>query len=92
MSSITDLFEDTIDEFSYKAGYDQAVIDDTKKVQLALDVISYLVKENERLRGLIDPAPADEPFEDSLVECADCGSQFLWWQEQAHMNFRCGAE
>ena len=53
MSSITDLFEDTIDEFSYKAGYDQAVIDDTKKVQLALDVISYLVKENERLSKLV---------------------------------------
>ena len=92
MSSITDLFEDTIDEFSWRAGYDQAVIDDTKKVQLALDIVAYLVKENERLRGLIDPAPAEESFEDSLVECPDCGSQYLWWQENAHMNFRCGAE
>jgi hypothetical protein len=40
-------------EFSYKAGYDQAVIDDTKKIELALDVIAYLVKENERLTSLV---------------------------------------
>ena len=33
----------------WKAGYDQAVIDDTKKVELALHVVSYLVKENRRL-------------------------------------------
>lgn len=40
-------------EFSYKAGYDQAVIDDTKKVELALHIVSYLVKENERLAKLV---------------------------------------
>jgi hypothetical protein len=40
-------------EFSYKAGYDQAVIDDTKKVELALEIVSYLVKENERLTKLV---------------------------------------
>jgi hypothetical protein len=53
MSSITDLFEDTVDEFSYRAGYDQAVIDDTKKVQLCLDVIKYLNGENARLKALL---------------------------------------
>lgn len=92
MSRITDLFEDTIDEFSWRAGYDQAVIDDTKKLLLALDVVSYLVKENARLRELIDPAPADETFEDSLEECPDCRSQYLWWQEQGHLAGKCGVE
>jgi hypothetical protein len=91
MSSITDLFEDTIDEFSWRAGYDQAVIDDTKKIVLALDVIAYLNKENERLRAELAGV---ERFrhEDSLVECAECGSQFLWWQEQAHQASKCGVE
>lgn len=53
MSRITDLFEDTIDEFSWRAGYDQAVIDDTKKLLLALDVIKYLNGENARLKALL---------------------------------------
>lgn len=51
MSRITDV--DAVCDFSYKAGYDQAVIDDTKKIELALDVIAYLVKENERLTLLV---------------------------------------
>ena len=51
MSSITDLFEDTIDEYSWRAGYDQAVIEDTKKVELALHIVSYLVKENRVLKA-----------------------------------------
>jgi hypothetical protein len=54
MSSITDLFEDTIDEFSYRAGYDQAVIDDTKKLLLALDVIAYLNRRVAELEGDVD--------------------------------------
>lgn len=53
MSRITDLFEDTIDEYSWRAGYDQAVIDDTKKIVLALDVIKYLNGENARLKALL---------------------------------------
>jgi hypothetical protein len=89
MSRVTDV--DAVDEFSWRAGYDQAVIDDTKKVQLALDIVAYLVKENERLRGLIDPAPV-EAEDDALVECVECGSQFLWWQENAHQVSRCGVE
>ncbi len=41
-------------EFSYKAGYDQAVIDDTKKVELALEIVAYLEKENKRLTKLVE--------------------------------------
>lgn len=41
-------------ELSYKAGYDQAVIDDTKKVELALEIVSYLVQENKRLTKLVE--------------------------------------
>jgi len=37
----------------WQAGYEQAVIDDTKKVELALHIVSYLVKENERLTKLV---------------------------------------
>lgn len=33
----------------WKAGYEQAVIEDTKKLELALHVVSFLVKENRRL-------------------------------------------
>jgi hypothetical protein len=51
MSRITDV--DAVDEFSWRAGYDQAVIDDTKKVQLCLDVIKYLNGENARLKALL---------------------------------------
>lgn len=42
----------------WKAGYEQAVIDDTEKVELALHVVSYLVKENARLRGLVGEVDA----------------------------------
>ncbi len=41
-------------ELSYRAGYDQAVIDDTKKVELALEIVSYLAKENKRLTKLVE--------------------------------------
>jgi hypothetical protein len=41
-------------EFSYRAGYDQAVIDDTKKVELALEIVAYLEKENKRLTKLVE--------------------------------------
>lgn len=40
-------------DFSYKAGYDQAVIDDKAKLVLALDVIKYLHGENARLKALL---------------------------------------
>lgn len=46
MSSITEVFE--FDDV-WKAGYEQAVIEDTKKLELALHVVSFLVKENRRL-------------------------------------------
>jgi hypothetical protein len=45
---------DAVCEFSYKAGYDQAVIDDTKKLEVALDIVSYLVQENKRLTKLVE--------------------------------------
>jgi hypothetical protein len=38
----------------WQAGYEQCKIDDTKKVELALHVISYLVKENDRLKALLE--------------------------------------
>ena len=41
-------------ELSYRAGYDQAVIDDTKKLELSLDIVSYLVQENKRLTKLVE--------------------------------------
>ncbi len=41
-------------ELSYRAGYDQAVIDDTKKVELALEIVAYLEKENKRLTKLVE--------------------------------------
>lgn len=51
MSSITEVFE--FDDV-WKAGYEQAVIEDTKKLELALHVVSFLVKENRRLVGQLD--------------------------------------
>jgi hypothetical protein len=85
MSRITDLFEDTIDEYSWRAGYDQAVIEDTKKVELALHIVSYLVKENRELRRKLALSEGDD-----LVECGVCGEEFLWWQENAHFVKKCG--
>lgn len=38
----------------WRAGYDQAVIEDTKKVELMLHVVNYLAKENRRLVGQLD--------------------------------------
>jgi hypothetical protein len=49
MSRLADV--DAVCEFSYKAGYDQAVIDDRDKLQLALDVIAYLNKKVAELEG-----------------------------------------
>ena len=44
----------------WKAGYEQAVIEDTKKLELALHVVSYLVKENRRLVGLLEDKKGKE--------------------------------
>ena len=44
----------------WKAGYEQAVIEDTKKLELALHVVSFLVKENRRLVGLLEDKKAKE--------------------------------
>ena len=53
---------DAVCEFSYKAGYDQAVIDDTKKVELALDIVSYLVQENKRLTKLVEQQKGKQKY------------------------------
>lgn len=77
----------------FKAGYEQAVIDDTLRLaslieanKLAIEVIRSLVRQNDVLREDVPDVVSED---DALVECG-CGEVFLWWQQGSHKLKGCG--